>query len=135
MREWTHRRLLIGHLGNIGVMVAGLALLGAVVERFTSRELAVYVGSLATVIGCFGIAQGYGHFCANAAMAPKSRPGIELRLLPLLVAAAPAWWLVEAAREYPDVRFATLALAAAATAVFWAVLSGCRAIWRAGRAR
>jgi len=134
MREWTHRLLLVRYLGTLGLTIAALGLLGVAVDSLVSRELAVYVGSFGAVVACFGLPQGYGRLCASASIAEASRPGAELKILPLLAAALSIYLLTGVVREYPRPQFVTLALAASGVALFWAVLAGCRAIARAGSA-
>lgn len=134
MRSWTHRRLLLGYLGTIGVMIAAFVALAAVLDALVSREFAAYVGGIGSLVAWIGIPQGYARFCREATIAPGSRPGAALRVVPLVAAIVPAWLLVVVAREYPSPSFVTLVLAASAIGLFWAVLSGCRAIARAGSA-
>ena len=134
MREWTHRKLLARYLGTIAATSAALALLAFVLVPLTSRQFAIYVVSCGALVACFGMSQGYGRTCAKTPLAASSRPGRELKLLPLLAAVPAVWLFVRIARAHPHASFETLALAVAATAFFLAVLFGCRAIARAGSA-
>jgi hypothetical protein len=133
-RSWTHRRLLLGYLGTLAVTLAAFAGIAVVLDALISREFAAYVGGIGSLVAWIGIPQGYARFCRAARVAPGSRPGAALRVVPVVAAIVPVWLLVVVAREYPSPSFVTLVLAASGIGLFWAVLSGCRAIARAGPA-
>jgi len=134
-RAPTHRRILLGHLVSIAVIVAIALGVALVAEALSTREFGVFLFGAGVTVGCLGLSHSHSLRCATATLDPGSKPGRDLHVLQWLLIAGVAVALYFARDAVPGSPLAKGAVAVAAVAVVWAVLRGGRAVRRIGTIR
>lgn len=131
-RRVTHQRLVARYLATLVLVPVVFAVIAAVLERFTTREFALFVWGFGSLVAWIGMSHSHARTCATSEMDPQSQPGGWLRVLPwlgLILAGGAAYVGI---RDFAPTQMAQVSLGVAAVGFAFALFRGSRAILRAG---